>query len=53
MFDVNGPELLILSVLGLIPVLIGYWSIRLAVRDGVVDAHQRVPGPHSPMDPPP
>ena len=35
------PELLIISVLGLIvPVIVGYWVIRLAVRHGVMDAQR-------------
>ena len=38
------PELLIISVLGLIvPVIVGYWVIRLAVRHGVMDAQRSLP----------
>ncbi|GAB2725900.1 hypothetical protein [Nocardioides pakistanensis] len=38
-----GPvELVLLGVVGLIvPVEVAYWVIRLAVRHGVMDAHQR------------
>lgn len=43
MMNIGMPELLILSVLWVIPVLVLYFVIRLAVRHGVIDAHQRLP----------
>jgi hypothetical protein len=44
MTGIAVPELMILSVLGLLlPVVVGYWVIRLAVRHGVMDARRRLP----------
>ena len=45
MIGMGIPELLIAFVLGLlVPIVVGYWVIRLAVRHGVMDAHRRLPG---------
>jgi hypothetical protein len=51
MMNFGLPEMLILSVLWVIPVLILYFVIRLAVRHGVIDAHQRLPQQHRPDAP--
>lgn len=50
--NIGLPELLILSVLWVVPVLVLYFVIRLAVRHGVIDAHQRLPQQHRPDAPP-
>lgn len=43
MFGIGVPELMILSVLWvLLPLVVGYWVIRLAVRHGVMDAQRRL-----------
>lgn len=42
MTGIGFPELMILSVLCLLlPLVVGYWVIRLAVRHGVIDAQRR------------
>jgi hypothetical protein len=42
MMNVSGPEFFVLALLWLVPVIIAYWVIRLAVRHGVTDAHRKL-----------
>lgn len=44
MIGIGVPEVMVLSLLCLLlPLVLGYWVIRLAVRHGVLDAHRRLP----------
>jgi len=50
MSGIGVPELLVGFVFSLVvPALLLYWVIRLAVRHGVMDAQRRLPGT-TPLD---
>lgn len=46
--SLNPLELLLPLLLYTVPLLAGYFVIRLAVRHGVMDAHRRLPPDQSP-----
>ncbi|MDC5697120.1 hypothetical protein OO014_07605 [Intrasporangium calvum] len=50
MMNVTGAEFFFL-LLWILPILIAYWVIRLAVRHGVVDAHRRLGPDHERLRP--
>jgi len=39
----NLNEIMLLLLISVVPLLVGYVVIRLAVRHGVMDAHRRLP----------
>ena len=41
-------DLLALLVIWTVPLVVGYFVIRLAVRHGVMDAHRRLPSREDP-----